>query len=247
MIIIPAVDIREGRCVRLYQGKLEDETVFSEDPVSVALSWESLGAKMLHLIDLDGAFAGEPRNMDVIREIVNRLNIPVELGGGIRSLEIIEKLLSLGVDRVILGTVAITEPELVKEACKRYGERIVVGIDSKNGKAAVEGWETTAAKEDMELVLEMRKCGARRIIYTDTSRDGTLQGLNLNRTLEVAKKSGLPVIAAGGVGNLNEIKELKKLEPHGVEGVILGRSLYTGEVSFKEALRVAESGEVDVG
>lgn len=242
MLVIPAVDIKGGKCVRLYQGLPEKETVFSQDPVSVAVLWEQMGAEMLHLVDLDGAFTGIPKNKQVIKKIIKEVNIPVELGGGIRSLEVVKELLETGVSRVILGTVAITDPDLTREACRRYGERIAVGIDSKNGRVAVEGWKCTAAKDDLQLALEMRDCGVKRIIYTDTSRDGTLQGINVEKTGQIARLSGLKVIASGGVGSISDIENLKRIEALGVEGVILGRALYTGDVSFEEAMKAAGGG-----
>ncbi len=239
MLVIPAIDLREGRCVRLYQGRLEDETVFSDDPVAVACGWAEMGAAMLHLVDLDGAFAGAPRNLEVIQAIVGEVDIPVQVGGGIRSMETIVRLLDLGVARVILGTAAISHPDLVAEACQAFGEAIVVGIDSKYGKVAVEGWAATVEKTALELAREVRALGVTRVIYTDTRRDGTMAGPNLEKTAELAINSGLKIIASGGVATLNDIRLVADLEPLGVEGVILGKSLYTGSINLREALAVA--------
>ncbi|GAW91553.1 1-(5-phosphoribosyl)-5-[(5-phosphoribosylamino)methylideneamino]imidazole-4-carboxamide isomerase [Calderihabitans maritimus] len=243
MLVIPAIDVREGKCVRLVQGKLDEETVYSDHPVAVAHSWQDLGAKWLHVVDLDGAFAGRPKNLEVVREIIDTVKIPVQFGGGVRKLDTIEELLSIGVARVILGTIAIIEPALVEYACKRWGDRIVVGIDSKDGLVAIEGWEATVEKQALDLALEMKDRGVERIVFTDTRRDGTLRGPNIESTRKMAKGSGLKVIASGGVSSLEDIKRLKELEPEGVEGVILGKALYSGKVSLEEAIAVAEMEE----
>lgn len=240
MLVIPAIDLREGKCVRLYQGRREEETVFSDDPVAVAQNWEARGASYLHLVDLDGAFAGRPANLATIQGIMAGIRIPVQVGGGLRRLEDIEHVLSLGVSRVVIGTVAISRPELVAQAVQRFGpERVAVGIDSKDGWVAVEGWETVVEKKVTSLLAEMRKIGVRWIVYTDTWRDGTLEGLNIAATRAVARESGMRVIASGGVSSLDDIINLRELEPLGVEGVIVGRSLYTGAISLEEALQAA--------
>lgn len=239
MRILPAIDLRAGKCVRLVEGKIENETIFSDDPVSVAKSWENLGAEIIHLVDLDGAFAGKPRNLDIIEEIVRTVKIPVQLGGGIRNMETISHLLDLGVERVILGTIAINHPEIVKEACAKYGERIVVGIDAKDGKVAIEGWEATVEKTILELALEMEKIGIKRVLYTDVRRDGTLKGPNLEGLQNLAANSGVKVIASGGVSCLDDIRALRELEQYGVDEVIVGKALYTGAVSMDDLLAVA--------
>ncbi|HEX3031939.1 MAG TPA: 1-(5-phosphoribosyl)-5-[(5-phosphoribosylamino)methylideneamino]imidazole-4-carboxamide isomerase [Bacillota bacterium] len=239
MRILPAIDLRAGKCVRLVEGKIENETIFSDDPVSVAKSWENLGAEIIHLVDLDGAFAGKPRNLDIIEEIVKTVKIPVQLGGGIRNMETISHLLDLGVERVILGTIAINHPEIVKEACAKYGERIVVGIDAKDGKVAIEGWEATVEKTILELALEMEKIGIKRVLYTDVRRDGTLKGPNLEGLQNLAANSGVKVIASGGVSCLDDIRALRELEQYGVDEVIVGKALYTGAVSMDDLLAVA--------
>lgn len=225
--------------MRLYQGRRDRETVFSTDPVAVAREWEAKGAPWLHVVDLDGAFRGRPQNWEVVKAIVAAVNVPVQLGGGIRTWEDIEGALALGVKRVVLGTVAVTDPELTARACATYGEAVVVGIDAKNGRVAISGWEAVVEKEALALARELRELGVRRLVYTDTWRDGTLEGINLEGIREMALAAGVKVIAAGGVGSLEDIRGLKDLEPIGVEGVILGRALYTGAVGLEEALAVA--------
>jgi phosphoribosylformimino-5-aminoimidazole carboxamide ribotide isomerase len=243
MKIFPAIDLREGKCVRLVQGKLDQLTVFSENPVEMAKAWESKGAEFLHLVDLDGAFSGKPQNLGVIREIVANVNIPVQLGGGIRGMAVIEEILALGVARVILGTVAIGNPRLVESACGKYPGKIVVGIDSKDGKVAVEGWDITSERETVELALEMKKMGVECIIYTDIKRDGMLTGPNLESTKDLAERTGLQIIASGGISCLEDILQLKKLEPIGIEGVIVGKALYTDALKLEDALKAARGEE----
>ena len=240
MLIIPAIDLREGRCVRLVEGLLDQETIYSDDPVAMALSWQQQGAKHLHVVDLDGAFAGAPKNLDIIKQIIAAVNIPVQVGGGIRDLEAIEDLFASGAARVILGTVAIRNPELVRESCLKFGENIVVGIDGKNGKVAIQGWGVTVEKTTLELALEMKELGVKRVLFTDIKRDGTLQGPNLEATGELARKSGLKVIASGGVSVLEDLSELKKLEADGVDSVIMGKALYAGTIKLKDALALTE-------
>ena len=239
MLIIPAIDLRGGKCVRLVEGRLDQETIYSEDPVAVAQLWQESGARYLHLVDLDGAFAGSPQNFEIVEQIVQAVDIPVELGGGIRDLPTVERLLSSGVSRVILGTAAIKNPELILSACGKFGgEAILVGIDAKNGKVAIEGWGETAEKEALELAEEIRHAGVTRVIFTDISRDGTLQGPNLAAIKDFAVASKMKVIASGGVSVLEDIVALKKLAPLGVEGVIIGKALYAGTVDLKQALAI---------
>jgi len=240
MIIFPAIDLRAGKAVRLLQGDRDKETVFSDNPVAVAHTWQDFGASFLHLVDLDGAFSGHPQNLDVVKEIVSVLKIPVQLGGGIRDLETVDKILNLGVNRVILGTAAISQPKLVEEAVKRFGEHVLVGIDGKNGLVAIEGWENTVEKTVSELAREMREVGITRIVFTDTRRDGMMKGPNIESTQEMAVSSGLKIIASGGVSSIEDIQALKDLEGLGVEGVITGKALYTGALQLKEALALAE-------
>ncbi len=239
MLIYPAVDIREGRCVRLVEGRLDRETVYSDDPAAMAALWQEKGAGWLHVVDLDGAFSGSPKNMDVIRRIREAVSIPIQAGGGIRDLKVVEELLGMGVNRVILGTVAINNPELVANACARYGEAVMVGIDARDGKVAIEGWGVTSERDAMDLAVEMKELGVKRIIYTDIWRDGTLQGPNLDAVREMAGNTGLKVIASGGISTLEDLRAIKKLERLGVEGVIMGKSLYAGTVSLEDALSLA--------
>ncbi|MEW6623928.1 MAG: 1-(5-phosphoribosyl)-5-[(5-phosphoribosylamino)methylideneamino]imidazole-4-carboxamide isomerase [Bacillota bacterium] len=242
MLLLPAIDIREGYCVRLYQGDLDAATVFSEDPVEVALKWQGMGAKMLHVVDLDGAFSGSPKNLDVVKEIVSSLKIPVQFGGGVRSLDIIDELMSIGISRVVIGTAAISNPDLVREALLKYGnEAILIGIDSKYGKVAVEGWETLVEKSAVDLALEMKNLGIKTIVYTDIRRDGTLQGVNLDGLKDFTEAARIKVIASGGVANIEDLKKVKALESLGVEGLIIGKALYTGDIDLSEGLRILEN------
>lgn len=242
-MIIPAIDLRAGKCVRLVEGRPELETVYADDPVAVARAWERQGARWLHLVDLDGAFSGTPKNLDVIERIISAVSLPVQVGGGIRELKTIERLLEMGVARVILGTVAILRPELVAEACARYGERIVVGIDARDGKVAIEGWGVTSEKDAVELAADMYELGVRRVVFTDIWRDGTLKGPNLKAIEEMARSTRMKIVASGGVSTVDDIRALKQLEPLGVEAVILGKALYAGTVSLSEALQIAEGME----
>ncbi|WP_031515514.1 1-(5-phosphoribosyl)-5-[(5-phosphoribosylamino)methylideneamino]imidazole-4-carboxamide isomerase [Desulfofalx alkaliphila] len=240
MLVIPAIDLRDGRCVRLVEGRLDQETVYSEQPVDTAKHWQQMGAEYLHLVDLDGAFAGSPQNLDVIKEIVKVLNIPVQVGGGIRDLGTVAMLLDMGVDRVILGTAAISQPHLVQQAVEKYGDSIVLGIDARDGKVAVQGWAIESDMEVLDLALQMKELGIRRAVFTDIRRDGTLKGPNLEATGELARASGLKIIASGGVSSLDDLIKIKGLESLGVEGAIMGKALYAGTVDFKDALAVAK-------
>jgi phosphoribosylformimino-5-aminoimidazole carboxamide ribotide isomerase len=233
MEVIPAVDIKGGKCVRLYQGDYLRETVFSEDPVDVALGWRAQGARRLHVIDLDGAAGGEVHNIAVIEAIVKSVNLPVQLGGGIRDGATVAKLLDIGVNRVILGTVAVENPELVKSLCQKYDESIVIGIDARDGYVATRGWIKGTDIKALELGLKMADIGVRRIIYTDIKRDGTLTEPGFEAIAEMVKGVNLPIIAAGGISKLSHLRKLKEL---GVEGAIVGKALYTGDINLKEAL-----------
>ncbi len=234
MEIIPAIDLRNGKCVRLYQGDYEKETVFSDDPVSVALRWQSEGAKRLHLVDLDGAAKGELCNLDAIERIAAAVEIPVQVGGGVRSLETIEQLLDLGVGRAILGTVAVEDPDLAEEACQRFGEQIIIGIDARDGRAATRGWLQQSKVTAGELAARMVGLGARRFIYTDISRDGTLTSPNFEAVAEFLSQVSVPVIAAGGISSVEHLTRLAAL---GAEGAIVGRAIYTGDVKLEEAVK----------
>jgi phosphoribosylformimino-5-aminoimidazole carboxamide ribotide isomerase len=233
MEIIPAIDIKRGRCVRLYQGDYSQETVFDEDPVTAALAWCSQGARWLHIVDLDGAMAGEPKNMGVIGQITKETGLSIELGGGIRQEDVAERLLRRGISRIILGTAAIEDRELVEKLCRRFGEAIAVGLDARDGKIAVRGWQKDTAVEVLELSREMAEAGARRFIYTDVRRDGTLTEPNFDMVESLLGEVNVPVIAAGGISSLDHLQRLQKL---GVEGAIIGKALYTGDIDLREAI-----------
>ena len=243
MVIFPAIDIRGGKCVRLFKGDFAQETVFSDKPEEMAAKWEAQGGKFLHLVDLDGALAGKSVNLDVVKRIVDTVKIPVELGGGIRTMENIDEVLSLGVQRVILGSVAVKNPALVKEACQKYGDRVVVGIDAKDGIVAVDGWGVSGDVDVTVLAKEMAKAGVKTIIYTDISRDGTLSGVNVEATARLARESGVKIVASGGVKSLDDIEALLPYEKDGIEGVIVGKSIYTGSLDLQEAIALVESAE----
>ncbi len=240
MLIIPAIDLRHGKCVRLLQGRPEDETVFSDDPVAMAMRWQNEGAELLHLVDLDGAFNGVQRNLSIIKEIVDTIDIPVQLGGGIRDIARIEHLIKLGVWRVILGTAALKNPDLVTTVCEQYGERIAVGIDAKDGMVATQGWLDVSEKPAIEFAQEMESRGVQTIIYTDIKRDGMLTGPNLESTRLIAEAVNIDVIASGGISSLLDIQALKPLESVGVVGAITGKALYTKAINLKEAIKTAK-------
>lgn len=240
MIIFPAIDIRGGKCVRLTKGDFAQETVFSDEPAAMARKWAAQGAAYLHVVDLDGALAGKSVNLAAIGEIIRAVTIPVQLGGGIRTMENIAMLLELGVQRVILGSVAVRDPALVQAACAKFGERIVVGIDAKDGIVAVEGWGVSGNVKAEDLAVQMAAAGVQHIIYTDISRDGTLTGVNVEATARLAAVSGLKIIASGGVSSLEDIKKVKQVEGVGVEGVIVGKAIYTGALDLQAALAAAE-------
>ncbi|NLY44159.1 MAG: 1-(5-phosphoribosyl)-5-[(5-phosphoribosylamino)methylideneamino]imidazole-4-carboxamide isomerase [Clostridiaceae bacterium] len=237
MIIYPAIDIKQGKCVRLVQGRFSDVTVYSDDPVQVALRWQQAGAEYIHLVDLDGALAGKSVNYDVIKKIVDSVSVPVQLGGGIRSMESIKTMLEAGISRVILGTSAVKNPQLVREAVDRYKEKIAVGIDAKDGKVAIEGWESISEFSALSLGEKMQQMGVKTIIYTDISCDGMLQGPNFDAMREMAEYLSVDVIASGGVSSLQDILELKKT---GVSGVIVGKALYTENIKLEEALNAVK-------
>ncbi|MGB9597329.1 MAG: 1-(5-phosphoribosyl)-5-[(5-phosphoribosylamino)methylideneamino]imidazole-4-carboxamide isomerase [Candidatus Poribacteria bacterium] len=241
MLIIPAIDIRNGKCVRLVQGKADAETVFSDDPVSMAVKWENKGAEFLHIVDLDGAFSGEPKNLTIVEKIVKSVSIPIELGGGIRNKSSVDKVFQVGVYRAILGTSALKNPDFVSEMCDLYDEKIAVGIDAKDGKVAVKGWTEIEEKTAIDLANEMKECGIKTIIYTDIARDGMLTGPNIQATKNLAMAvSGVGIIASGGVSSIDDIKKIKEIEPYGVIGVIIGKALYTGDIQLEEALLMVE-------
>lgn len=235
MEIIPAIDLRGGKCVRLYQGDYNQETIFSEDPVDTARHWRSLGARRLHIVDLDGAAKGEVCHFDAISSIVAAVNIPVEVGGGIRTLESIKVLLGAGVERVILGTAAIENRDTVKEACRRFGERIIAGVDARDGFVATRGWLESSKVKAVDLIKDMQSIGVGRVIYTDISRDGTLTEPNFGAIKELLANVDVKIIAAGGISSIGH---LKKLAAIGVDGAIVGRAIYTGHIDLKKALEI---------
>ncbi|MBS3946787.1 MAG: 1-(5-phosphoribosyl)-5-[(5-phosphoribosylamino)methylideneamino]imidazole-4-carboxamide isomerase [Dethiobacter sp.] len=242
MLIIPAVDLRAGRCVRLIHGELSKETVYYDDPLSAALRWQTEGAERLHLVDLDGAFAGKLQNAAVIEKIVRALHIPVQVGGGIRDSATAADLLARGVERVILGTVAVTEPQVVAELCNRFPGQVMVGIDARDGKVAVRGWVEEADVEAGSLACRVAEMGVREVIYTDIRRDGTLSGPNLVAIRRLAESAPVKVIASGGVSRLQDIADLLMLEEFGVTGVIVGQALYTDRLELGAALSLAAGG-----
>ena len=225
--------------MRLLKGDFAQETVFSDEPAAMARQWQEQGAQYLHLVDLDGARAGRSCNLATVKAIIEAIDIPVELGGGIRTMDNIAEVLELGVRRVILGSVAVRDVDLVREACKRYGERIVVGIDAKDGIVAVDGWGVSGDIEVSELAVKMKAAGVKTIIYTDISRDGTLAGVNVEATARLARESGLDIVASGGVSSLQDIEQLKEREKDGIVGVIVGKSIYTGALDLPQALAIA--------
>jgi phosphoribosylformimino-5-aminoimidazole carboxamide ribotide isomerase len=239
MIIIPAVDIKNGKCVRLLQGRMDDETIYSDNPQAMALKWAQLGAQLVHVIDLDGAVAKSPQNIESIRKILQSVNVPIQLGGGIRNEETVRMYIELGVKRVIIGTEAIKQPEFVRQICKIYPEQIVVGIDARSGKAAIDGWTHITGIEVIELAKKFEDCGVAAINFTDIQRDGMQTGPNLDATLRLAEAVSIPIVASGGVSSIEDIKNLMPLESAGVAGVIVGKALYSGQLDLKEALYVS--------
>ena len=242
MDVIPAIDLLEGRCVRLYQGDYAQLDVYNDDPVAVAQQWVEQGATRLHLVDLDGAKAGHPVNQAIIQAIVEAVSIPVEVGGGLRDRPAVADVLGLGVRWAILGTVAVEQPELVAELCREFPGQIIVGIDARNGKVATRGWLETSEVEAIALAQQMEKLGAAAIIYTDIHRDGTMQGPNREALRELAGAIAIPIIASGGISSTIDLLNLLVLEPQGVKGAIVGKALYTGDLSLTEALRAVGPG-----
>jgi len=241
MLIIPAIDIKEGRCVRLTEGKFEDVEIFSVDPVAVAVKWADKGAKMLHVVDLDGAKYGKLTNISLLEQIVKKVNIPVQAGGGIRSYKEAERLIGLGVSRVILGTILWKDKTLAKKLFEDFSEKIIAGIDARDGYVAIEGWQNVLSVDALDFAKEMERLGARRIIYTDIKRDGTLIGPNIDSIEKMVKNVNIPLICSGGITSLDDIKKLKKLEASGLEGIIIGKALYKGRILLEEALEVVVS------
>lgn len=242
MLIIPAIDLKDGHCVRLKQGSMEDATVFSEDPAAMAAHWLAQGAKRLHLVDLNGAFAGKPRNEDAIKKITAAVGkeVPVQLGGGIRDLDTIARYLDDGISYVIIGTAAVKTPGFLHDACYAFPGHIMVGLDAKDGKVAVDGWSKLTGHDVVDLALKFQDYGVEAIIYTDIGRDGMLSGVNIDATLNLARVLTVPIIASGGIVNLDDVRALCQIESEGVVGAITGRAIYQGTLDFAEAQRLAD-------
>ncbi len=236
MLIIPAIDLKDGQCVRLRKGLMEDSTVFSDDPAGMARNWRDQGARRLHLVDLNGAFAGEPVNDAAVEGIIAETEgLPVQIGGGIRDLATIERYLNLGVDSVIIGTAALKDPALVRVACREYPGRVMVGVDARNGRVATDGWAETSDLHATELAQRFEQAGVSAIIYTDIDRDGMMQGVNIEATLAMTQASSIPIIASGGVSHLDDIRMLAQHARSGIAGAITGRAIYEGTLDLAEA------------
>ena len=237
MLLIPAIDLKDGHCVRLKQGDMDQSTTFSEDPTQMALKWVNQGARRLHLVDLNGAFAGKPQNKAAIKSILKAVgdDIPVQLGGGIRDLDTIEKYIDAGMRYVIIGTAAVKNPGFLKDACSAFGGHIIVGLDAKDGKVATDGWSKLTGHEVVDLGKKFEDYGVESIIYTDIGRDGMLSGINIEATVKLAQSLTIPVIASGGLSNMKDIEALCAVEDEGVQGVICGRAIYSGDLDFAQA------------
>ncbi len=242
MLIIPAIDLKDGNCVRLKQGRMEDDTLFSTNPIAMALDWQAQGARFLHIVDLNGAFAGTPINRGIIKKIVSALSIPCQLGGGIRDLDTVKAYLDLGLERVILGTVAVEDPKLVEVAATTFPGQVCVGIDARKGMVATRGWADETEVKALDLARKFENCGVAAIIYTDILRDGMQTGVNLEETRALAEAISIPVIASGGIATIDDIKSLLPLEKSGVNAAITGRALYSGSLKLDAAQEIADGG-----
>lgn len=242
MLLIPAIDLKDGQCVRLKQGDMDQSTVFGEDPAAMARNWVNKGARRVHLVDLNGAFAGKPKNEGAIRAILREVGseVDVQLGGGIRDLDTIERYLDAGLRYVIIGTAAVKNPGFLQDACTAFGGHIIVGLDAKDGKVATDGWSKLTGHNVVDLGKKFEDYGVESIIYTDIGRDGMLSGINIEATVKLAQALTIPVIASGGLSNLEDIRQLCAVEDEGVEGVICGRSIYSGDLDFEAAQRLAD-------
>jgi len=236
--LIPAIDLKSGHCVRLKQGRMDDATDYGDNPAEMAAYWQSLGAKRLHVVDLDGAFAGKPANQEAIRDICKVMNIPVQLGGGLRDLSMIESMLNLGVDRVILGSIAIANPKIVKAACAAFPKQVCVGIDAKAGMVAVHGWDDVTDVKAVDLARQFEDDGVAAIVYTDIARDGMLSGPNIEETVNLAKAVSIPVIVSGGVAQMSDITDCAKYMNDGICGAITGRAIYEKTIDFSKAMEL---------
>ena len=241
MLIIPAIDLKEGKCVRLEQGLMDKATIYSVDPATTAKHWEAQGAELLHVVDLNGAFAGVLKNLTAIKAIRGAVKMPIEVGGGIRDMNTIRKLVTIGVDRIILGTAAIQDPSFVQAACTVFPRKIIVGIDAKDGLVAIKGWAEMTKVKAIDLAKQMQEYGVIAIIYTDIHRDGMLSGPNIEATKALADSLDIPVIASGGVSTIRDIQALIDIQHSGVQGVVVGKSIYTGSLNLKQAIAIAKS------
>lgn len=240
MIVIPAIDIKDGKCVRLRQGRMDEETVFSDDPAGMAGRWADEGARLIHVVDLDGAIRKSPRHLDVIRAILRRVTVPIQVGGGIRDIETVTRLVEAGVSRVVIGTEAIRNPDMVREACRRFPGAVVVGIDARGGKVAIEGWTETTDTLATDLALRFEDAGVAAINFTDIHRDGMQTGPNIEETRKMAEAVSIPIVASGGVSTIEDIRRLMTLESVGVTGVITGKALYSGTLSLRDAIALTQ-------
>jgi len=241
MLIIPAIDLKDGKCVRLRQGRMDDSTVFSDNPVDMAAKWVDAGCRRLHLVDLNGAFAGKPVNGEIVQEIAKAYpDLPIQIGGGIRSAEIIEAYLAAGVSQVIIGTKAVKEPEFVTEMCKAFPGHIIVGLDAQDGRVAIDGWAEVTDVIAVDLAKRFRDDGVSSIVYTDIARDGMMQGVNVEATVDLAQQGGIPVIASGGVTNIDDIRALAQVADKGIFGAITGRAIYEGTLDVAEAQALSD-------
>jgi phosphoribosylformimino-5-aminoimidazole carboxamide ribotide isomerase len=247
MLLIPAIDLKEGKCVRLRQGRMDDETIFSDDPVAMAGKWVEAGARRLHLVDLDGAFAGKPANADVIHAIAEAYpEVPIQVGGGIRDEDTIQAYLDAGVQYVIIGTKAVSAPHFVNEVCLEFPGHIIVGLDAKDGKVAIDGWSKLSKHDVIDLAQHFESDGVAAIIYTDISRDGMMEGVNVDATVKLAQAVRIPVIASGGITNLNDIRALCDVAEEGIAGAITGRAIYEGTLDFAEGQKLSDELTTDM-
>jgi len=241
MLLIPAIDLKEGKCVRLRQGKMDDETIFSDDPVAMAGRWVEAGARRLHIVDLDGAFAGEPVNAGVIHDIAEAYpDLPIQVGGGIRHEDTVQTYLEAGVQYCIIGTKAVSAPHFVNDLCVEFPGHIIVGLDAKDGKVAIDGWSKLSNHDVVDMAKHFEDDGVEAIIFTDISRDGMMKGVNLDSTVELAQAITIPVIASGGITNIDDVRELSKVEEEGISGAITGRAIYEGTLDFAEGQALAD-------
>jgi len=242
MLLIPAIDLRNGFCVRLLQGESDKETVYSNDPAAMAVTFEEAGAKRLHLVDLDGAFQGEGANISSIRSIMKNVSIPVQIGGGLRTEEDIDRMLALGVSAVIVGTMAVKHPDVLEKLLKKYtDEQIILGIDARNRKVSIEGWKESTEIQDVKFALRWKNSGIKRVVFTDISRDGMLSGPNLAALREMAEHTGLKIVASGGISSMDDLEQLKTLEPNGVDQAISGKAIYEGKIDLKRVFKCLQS------